>query len=399
MLENQIIEEIQSAWVTVATSRNMPDVANNVPNADDLKTLLEVTFLASMKVEEGVSIQARLMFFPNATTASLQQAAGWLDALSFSQSIPLTAESIRKVARAFNQTTTAIAVSRDGDVYQIIGAIFYGRPLSRLDDAESARGRPHVLTLSTRRAGSVAVGHGDSVIGRFENGQFSLAKAESLASRILVPHIIKTISTHEEYPRFQGEYWYLYRSCLQRLYTTAAAGAHGGTIAWIPTAQLSGIGQHVQAGIELSTRQSGSHLAGLALQRSMDTAVSRRWVGTERKDLTDYLDALSQLCFVDGALLIDDFLRPVRFACHFAAPKWDGEVREGPLRDTVPGEMVDTQRLGTRHQSAINFAAAHPGVVVFVISEDGPVRTICRFQDDVFFWPDNLNTVFVDQSC
>ena len=74
-----------------------------------------------------------------------------------------------------------------------------------------------------------------------------------------------------------------------------------------------------------------------------------------------------------------------------------GEVREGSVGDDPGvGELFLTERLGTRHMSAIRLTGSHRGCVVFVISEDGPVRAICRLDEEVLMWPDCLNTVFLD---
>lgn len=396
MFEQRIIDQIREAWVRVATGRNNAAVAACVPDARDLKALLELTFVASTKIEEGESVKVRFVFFPDATTESLPQRAGLIDAFAFEHAIPLTVENLRKICPAIDQHTTGLAVGRAGTGYCILGVVLYGRPLSRLDDSGSAHGRPHGLTLSSRSPGSVSIGYSDGVIGRFEDGVFLVAKASALASRALVSHILSVIGAHEQYAAFQMEYWYLYRTCLERLYASAAKIGHGGTIVWMPRNFITSASQRLLGGFPMTARLSGSHLAGSALRAADPRFNTRAGVGMERKDLTDYIDMLAHLSCVDGAVIIDDSLRLLRFACHLACPRWEGEVREGPLLELAPGEIIETSNFGTRHHSAINFAGAHPGVIVFVISEDGPVRTISRLPDEVLIWPDCLNTVFMD---
>jgi hypothetical protein len=48
-----------------------------------------------------------------------------------------------------------------------------------------------------------------------------------------------------------------------------------------------------------------------------------------RRILSEFIDVPAQLSCVDGALIIDDELKPHRFRCHLAAEKWDGRVLEG----------------------------------------------------------------------
>ena len=115
-----------------------------------------------------------------------------------------------------------------------------------------------------------------------------------------------------------------------------------------------------------------------------------------KRRLSEYLDVVAQLSCVDGALIIDEHLRPLRFATHLAAPKWVGEVFEGTHKDVIPTQKVELIRFGTRHNSAICFVGACPGAIGFVISEDGPVRALLRVGEAIWLWPDCMNTVFLD---
>jgi hypothetical protein len=115
----------------------------------------------------------------------------------------------------------------------------------------------------------------------------------------------------------------------------------------------------------------------------------------KRRILSEFLDFLAQLSCADGALIIDDELKPHRFRCHLAAEKWDGCVLEGTFRKAIPTSAIDTTNFGTRHNSAINFVGACPGAVAIVISEDGPVSILLKVGDDVIIWQNCQNTVFL----
>lgn len=150
MFEQWIIDQIREAWVRVATGRNNAEVAACVPDPRDLKALLELTFIASTKIEEGESVKVRLVFFPDATTESLPRRTGLIDAFAFEHTVPLTVENLRKICPAIDQHTTGLAVGRAGTGYCILGVVLYGRPLSRLDDSSSAHGRPHAYPFQSK---------------------------------------------------------------------------------------------------------------------------------------------------------------------------------------------------------------------------------------------------------
>ncbi|WP_454064658.1 hypothetical protein [Candidatus Nitrospira salsa] len=59
-------------------------------------------------------------------------------------------------------------------------------------------------------------------------------------------------------------------------------------------------------------------------------------------------------------------------------------------------EKFEINRYGTRHRSAFDFAAAQPDSIVFVLSQDGPIRAFHRIDDTtVHVWPDCTVSMFL----
>jgi hypothetical protein len=111
---------------------------------------------------------------------------------------------------------------------------------------------------------------------------------------------------------------------------------------------------------------------------------------TYHRLILEHLQRLAQLSTVDGALILTSALELVAFGTKLQAPPWHGKALLGPdgwgntSEDTFPA-----QRYGTRHNSAIDFAAACKGSTVFVISQDGPIRAFVRPDEGtVLCWPD-----------
>jgi len=397
MLEPGIIEEIRTAWRSVGSSRNQLQMTRAVPAAADLKALLEMVFLASLQQEERRAIQVRVVFLPDATTTSLKQHAAHLEPLPFAQPLTLSVESLRKLAPAFDQNLATLVAARgpDGVGYELVGAVLYGRIASLFDTDLSSLPRPPALTLSTRVPGSVVISYGDSVVGRFDKGQFTVATPGPMASYPFINQFLQVLAGHDLYQRYENGYWFLYRKCIERIYTSAAARGHGGTVIWVPDKQLEQAKGYVQAGREIAASPAGEAMIGKVLDEENSGQGGELLVRYKRR-LSEYLDMLAQLSCVDGALILDEHLRPLWFATHLAAPKWTKEVFEGTHHSLLPTQELELTRFGTRHNSAIGFVGHCPSTIGFIISEDGPVRAILHVDGAVWLWADALNTVFLD---
>jgi len=400
VLDPKVADEIVTAWIAAAHFRNNTEMALSVPRREDLLALLEVAFLASIEREERCPIRPRLVFFPDATPSDLRQYGRGVDTLSFEAPIPLSPATLAKLAPAFDQDSSALAVAKQGDgVYGVVGALFYGRRITRLDSGQAARGRPQAFILNVGAPGSVTISFSDSVVGRFERGHLVRADPGPRASKVFTRHVKRTISSHAAHNH--PDYWSLYGDCLERLYVSAARQGHGGTIVWCPSQQLPHVAANVRSSTQVTSHTSGHKLAHVLLQQQERTGASPFQSSPVIEDslrrLAEFLDFTARLATVDGALVVDDELAPQQFRAHLAASRWEGRVLEcAPYWSLKPQKVFDVSRFGTRHASAMALVGACPGVIAFVISEDGPVRTMMRADEDVVIWPDCLNTVFLD---
>ena len=98
-------------------------------------------------------------------------------------------------------------------------------------------------------------------------------------------------------------------------------------------------------------------------------------------------DIVSGLSFVDGCVVLDRDLRVVGFGGEILVDPGRVSQEARDLRNLKTGDLMpesELDRLGTRHRSAYRLAKAHPGVIAFVVSQDGDLRIFCSTQDDVF---------------
>ncbi len=58
---------------------------------------------------------------------------------------------------------------------------------------------------------------------------------------------------------------------------------------------------------------------------------------------------------MDGALLLTSDFNVLAFGAKLKATKWDKEITQGSTPYSTFDESIDFKRLGTRHNSALNF--------------------------------------------
>ena len=90
-------------------------------------------------------------------------------------------------------------------------------------------------------------------------------------------------------------------------------------------------------------------------------------------------EELGRLTAIDGAVLLNRDLALTAFGVILpVGPSIPVEERDDECGPATP---VDFDVRGTRHRAAANYAAEHPGSVVFVASEDGQVSCLLRTPD------------------
>ncbi len=98
-------------------------------------------------------------------------------------------------------------------------------------------------------------------------------------------------------------------------------------------------------------------------------------------------DIVSGLSSVDGCVVLDRELRVNGFGGEILVDPGRANRESRELRNLKTGEPMpvsELDRLGTRHRSAYRLVKAHPGVIAFVVSQDGDLRIFTSTQDDVF---------------
>ncbi|MBF0371682.1 MAG: hypothetical protein HQL52_19775 [Magnetococcales bacterium] len=340
--------------------------------------------------------------------------------IRFGKKRPFTVDTLDKLAMGFDPLTTALGVSPvvgTPQLLEIWGAIFTSRRgRDRFDPLPFGIPAPDLLTISTFQAGSLSFFRENRLIARFNAGRLSEPASKPFTSSLMGWNLLERIKSHSEFKRCGTKYWYIYRHFIDRLLLEGGKLGHGGTIVWMPNAPWGGVDEPqyshwmLPKHILLDAPKGAPLLEDLCAMEQMreenrsarhsgqpvaDGHVIEETVLECKRKVVDHAELLANLTRLDGALIIDHSLRPISFGTILAAPHWPHQTLRWPDERMMhhPGP-IDLSRYGTRHNSAVNFVGQHPGAVVFVISQDGPVVGLTRKDDTtIFWWPDCLGRI------
>ncbi|MBF0455082.1 MAG: PAS domain S-box protein [Magnetococcales bacterium] len=410
LFDAHIIEQIMSIWSRVSGSSLSRISFMHV------RSLMETVFLAGLYREEDRPVLPRVSLVDQDEIANHPEVGL---SLSFRRRHPFTVDTLVKLSGGFDPESSAIAVStklNDPRILQIWGVVLKRQELSEESSPHGRRSQGSgVLTVKSDRAGSLAVSWGDKVLARFHGGHFSEPEPGSFTSCLVGRTLFEAVQSHMEYQQFGAAYWNWYRVLIEQLLMTAGRGGHGGIVLWIPDENDLDVRNSMVAKYMFTDGPSASELIEeLCLQedrfeespkKKKKIKESDEWEGRtedEEQDapdnsgrgLSDHVNLLSHLTRVDGALVVSHRIRPLSFGAVLSAPQWWGNTVYC-LDDTATATSpVDLSKYGTRHASAVNFVGHHPGVVAFVISQDGPIAALVNMDKDTVGWfPDFRNRI------
>jgi hypothetical protein len=187
-------------------------------------------------------------------------------------------------------------------------------------------------------------------------------------------------------------YWHYARDALELLLSEASLRGRGGTIVLLPPDVVPAESYFASKykldgtfGLQATLKECIEH------ERQIEIDIAYRKVANES------IQRISQLASVDGALILTFAFQVLAFGATLTAPRSTATPIVGPdgFGQGV-GQPFDINRYGTRHRSAVDFAAAVPCAIAFVISQDGPIRAFrSEMGQPVHVWPDCTASMFV----
>ena len=319
------------------------------PDAESIAAIIDATFWASFRPEEGRFPKISLAFLP-------PEQAG--QPLLFEHPLPLTADVLTKLAPAVERPEIHLGVWKQGETLRVWGAT---RTIPSfcfvIEDIE-----PGLLVVKHRRLdgigkyANVAVFKGEQIRIIDEKGT-SLPDCPSLLRALLAFTAAATNGPQHSL------------NVLVQLSASMRAQGHGGTLLVVPTGNESWRSSIAQP-VLYSITPSFSGLAALLKQEVADEE-RRPWESAVRRAV----DTIGGLTAVDGATVITDEYELLAFGAKIRRlegnPSVDKWVITEPVVGNLPIVVQPTEHGGTRHLSGAQFVYDQRDALALVASQDG----------------------------
>lgn len=317
------------------------------PSADAIEAIIDATFWASLRPEEGR--------FPKISVAYLPPQLG--QPLTFENRLPLTPAVLTKLAPAVERPNIHLGVWGEDNKLYVWGATRVIPSLGLvLEDIE-----PGLLVIKHRRVdgigkfANVAVLKGDEIKVIDEQGT-SLPDCPELLKALLA----FTSSDEEQ----DGGV-----NILVQLAASMRAHAHGGSLLVVPTSSDKWRESFVHP-ISYSLVPPFSRLADLLRQDSHEMS-ENMWEASVRRAV----DSVAGLTAVDGATVINDQYEVLAFGAKIKRAAGSKTVEQMVVTEPVVGNtpvvVAPVQHGGTRHLSAAQFVYDRRDSIALVASQDG----------------------------
>lgn len=341
------IETHFAAHIAAARERGEQKLAPN-PDRAAIEAIIDATFWASLRREEGRSPKISLAFFPHEQVPQ---------PLIFERPLPLNPDVLTKLGPAVERPGIHLGVGRAGDgELHVWGATRkvpnYCFVLEVIE--------PGLLVIKHRRRdgfgkfANVAVLKGEEVKIVDEHGA-SLPDCPALLAALL--------------PFTSPGSWDHKFNLHVQLAASMRAHGHGGSLLFVPTGSEAWR-QSIVHPILYSVTPAFSALAELmrqevneANENLLDAAVRRS------------VDTVAGLTAVDGATIINDQYEVLAFGAKIRRPEGSAPVEQMVATEPVAGDrpvvIHPAQNGGTRHLSAAQFVHDQRDAIALVASQDG----------------------------
>lgn len=317
------------------------------PDAESVEAIIDATFWASLRREEGASPKISLAYVPPEQTEQ---------PLRFEQPLALNPYFLTKLAPAVERPGIHLGVWRyEGELYVWGATRMIPSFCFVLENVE-----PGLLVIKHRRSeafgkfANVAVLKGDQVKVIDEEGT-SLPDCPALLASLLS----FTSPSH----------WNDSVNVLVQLAASMRAQGRGGTLLVVPTGTDTWR-QSIVHPVLYSVVPPFSALADLIRQQPSE-AEEDVWEEEVRRSV----DTIAGLTAVDGATVINDQYESLAFGVKIRRPEGSTPADRMVLTEPIVGDIAvvapPVQRGGTRHLSAAQFVHDQRDSLALVASQDG----------------------------
>lgn len=403
----ELAHVLESIWSSLQQSLFLRMHRNQLPPLPDpagLRSLLSVAFQASLLSEE----QRRVCFsIILASPAQVQDHDPETHIVSFPEPLPLRPAQIIGLAPAIHPSGSMIGVtvnkSSSLEAWGIIhsGSAWWNRMHGRSTSADViATEPPWYLRVSSFHPGQIilSVGAYDCLVLEggeiYQPGGPIVAEASSpiadffIEGRISLVEAVSAKLGH--YPKYDMPIRDSYDNALIRLLAQVQQRGHGGAFVFFKEPVMA-------SNLERLLKPKFSvNIAGPWERLVEACAIGANYKDPEGNDiyttyvlnrLQDAIAFVSGLTAVDGAVIISNQFRVKGFGVEILTGEpGKSEVRLRKWSRPRSEEIVPVHRFGTRHRSAFRLCEVSSDCLVFVFSQDGPVRAVWNDGEGVIVW-------------
>lgn len=317
------------------------------PDAAMVESLIDTTFWASLRREEGRSPTISVAFLPPDKS---------VHPLIFEKRLEFTPHILTKLAPAVERSGIHLGVWQDGDQLYIWGTTRFIPPLCFVLEVVE----PGMLVIKHRRAD----GFGKFVNVAVLKGDQVKVIDEGTAKLPDCPNIVNSLLGLKSTPLWNDS-----MNGLVQLAVSMRAHGRGGALLVVPSGSEQWRETIVHP-ISYSVAPNFSELASLYNQTSEDISLA-----VNQGKLNQAIERLAGLTAVDGATIINDRYELLAFGAKIARGPGREPVERILATEPIVGNqgkvIHPAQNGGTRHLSAAQFVSDQHDALALVASQDG----------------------------
>ena len=396
MIEDHIVQLIKDAW---NKDQNHPHRGRQQKSVElrDIKKILDIAFISSITKEEGKTTSFNIILIEN-VCKRIDNDLNNFGILKFDKYYEFEVDTVVKLSHSLDFECSALIiepVDRNKENYKIYGVLYFDNNFSiPAVIPDLAFNIPDELMVSVISPGQLLIVRGSGQIGQFKNGDFYKSIPTPFYSKAMGKYLINFIADNELYIKHGNNYWGYYSDYLMYLLLKISNHNNGGIVILIK--------EDISFYKDIISKYNVKNLK--IYERLMEYRFESR-IGKDTifnmlisEKTRRYLEFLSKLASIDGALILNDYFEVISFGAKISTPNWNGNVIIGPDGFNINGEAFDYSNYGMRHRSTINFIGASNNTIGFVISSDGPIRGFVKNNNSILCWPDCRVSMFFRSS-
>lgn len=425
-----LINAIKERWTTMVMGEYSPPP---LPSDHQLRSLLEIAYLASMEREETRGLKFTICCTLHSQNSIADFNRRKIKVWKFSEVRLFNLQELKRLAIVSNLENSAIWVNftvNPDEVLTIKGLLNYGFIWSQTRKSLSYQSEllPHALIIRIEGPGEIKINQGQYLVATLKGGKIIVEPPTShinlLGAGKLFHEGLILLEKQIQRPKFEhikewSEFEYVsYVNTILAIINAIEQKGHGGAL--IFASQNCDFIRNKDTTIQIKYKLEieKNHLkedflkfintrhkyADLFWLKELGKEVNEIDILKLEKKYEEKVNRLIETCkFIsnlaetDGAVIMRTDLKIEGFGIEILLDKVD-QSKVYLIKDILKKkkEEYNTEQRGTRHRSAMRLCSTFSDIVIFVVSQDGGVSIVWKNENaEVCFIP-NLNTTNVN---